>query len=66
MEYLLVKAADDKILNDKVRLAINKGYEPIGGIAMQNISSFRGEVIVYAQAMVKYDNKQEEKQWDNI
>lgn len=66
MLYLLVKSVNDKVFNEKVQLAIKNGYKPIGGVAMQNISSFRGEVIVYAQAMVKYDNKQEEKQWDNI
>ena len=55
MEYLLVQAQIPSYFTDKVNLAISKGFEPIGGVAMQLVSSLTNAQIIYAQAMIKPD-----------
>lgn len=55
MEYLLVQAQIPSFFVDKVNAAISRGFEPIGGVAMQLVSSLVDAQIIYAQAMIKPD-----------
>lgn len=55
MEYLLVQAQGPTHFTDKVNVAISRGFEPVGGVALQFVSTLTDAHMIYAQAMVKPD-----------
>ncbi|HTB82851.1 MAG TPA: DUF1737 domain-containing protein [Candidatus Sulfotelmatobacter sp.] len=54
IEYTIVKGVNgaEKIFNDEVNHLIQKGFQPLGGVAI----SLNDGTLMFAQAMVKYED----------
>lgn len=60
MEYKVVIGQTTQILENKVNQMMEKDFVPLGGIAVQLVTTLNNASLLYIQAMIKITHKEGE------